>query len=290
AVLATRGYIQRGLRSIHWCPTDRTALAEAEIEYQDDPSPSILVGFPLKRDPGGVLAGLPASAAGAVRALAWTTTPWTLPANRGLMVDPDAEYAIVAVAGHTYLLAAARLAAVSEAAGWSGVQTGRRLKGRELLGIVFEGPWGNDSPIVDGTPFVSMEDGTGLVHTAPGHGKEDFAVGQRAGLEVACPVDEAGRFTAGAEPFVGRSVIDPELNREIIARLASQGRLLAESKLTHAYPHCWRCHQPVIFRATRQWFMIIDHRGHRERALAAIEREVRWEPPSSQNRIRDAVR
>jgi len=283
AALAASGYVQRGLRSIHWCPTDRTALAEAEIEYEDDPSPSLFVGFPLRRDPKGVLGG-PAEA------LAWTTTPWTLPANRGLMVDPGADYVVVENAGRRFLLAAARLTAVAEAAGWKAPTGGARLKGRELMGLVFEAPWGNDSPIVDGTPFVSMEDGTGLVHTAPGHGKEDFTVGQRAGLEVACPVDEAGRFTAGAEPFVGRSVIDPELNREIIDRLRDQGRLVVESTLTHAYPHCWRCRRPVIFRATRQWFMMIDHRGHRDRALAAIEREVRWEPPNSQNRIRDAVR
>jgi isoleucyl-tRNA synthetase len=283
AVLAAGGYVQRGLRSIHWCPTDRTALAEAEIEYQDDPSPSVFVAFPLRRDPRGVLGG-------AAEALAWTTTPWTLPANRGLMVDPAAEYALVEIGERRFLLAQARLAAVGEAAGWKAASPERRLKGSDLLGLVFEGPWGNDAPIVDGTPYVSMEDGTGLVHTAPGHGKEDFAVGARAGLEVACPVDEAGRFTAGAEPFVGRSVIDPELNQEIVARLGEQGRLIAKGSLTHAYPHCWRCHKPVIFRATKQWFMMIDHRGHRERALEAIEQKVRWEPPTSQNRIRDAVR
>ncbi len=283
ATLAQDGYIQRGLRSIHWCPTDRTALAEAEIEYQDDPSPSIVVAFPLRSDPKGVLGG-------AVEALAWTTTPWTLPANRGLMVDPGADYVVAQAGSRRFLLAAARLAEIAEVAGWGAPAPGPRLKGRDLIGLVFEAPWGNDSPIVDGTPFVSMEDGTGLVHTAPGHGKEDFTIGQRAGLEVACPVDEAGHFTAGAEPFVGRSVIDPELNREIIERLRLAGRLLAESKLTHAYPHCWRCRRPVIFRATKQWFMMIDHRGHRERALAAIEQTVRWEPPSSQNRIRDAVR
>jgi isoleucyl-tRNA synthetase len=290
ATLAARGYIQRGLRSIHWCPTDRTALAEAEIEYQDDPSPSIVVAFPLRSDPRGVLATQKPLMPGPHHAVAWTTTPWTLPANRGLMVDPEAEYVEVELQGRLLLLAKARVDSVREAMGQGGVQWGRRWRGRDLLGLVFEAPWGNDSPIVDGTPFVSMEDGTGLVHTAPGHGKEDFTVGQRAGIEVACPVDEAGRFTAGAEPFVGRSVIDPELNREIIDRLRQQGRLVAEGKITHAYPHCWRCRRPVIFRATKQWFMMIDHRGHRERALEAIEREVRWEPPSSQNRIRDAVR
>ena len=283
ATLAAGGYVQRGLRSIHWCPTDRTALAEAEIEYADDPSPSIVVAFPLRRDPSGVLGS-------AAEALAWTTTPWTLPANRGLMVDPGADYVVVEHAGRRYLLAAARLAPLAGAAGWAAPRVAARVKGRALLGLVFEAPWGNDSPIVDGTPYVSMEDGTGIVHTAPGHGKEDFTIGQRSGLEVACPVDEAGRFTAGAEPFVGRSVIDPELNREIVDRLRAAGRLIAESSLTHAYPHCWRCRRPVIFRATRQWFMMIDHRGHRDRALAAIEGEVRWEPPSSRNRIRDAVR
>jgi isoleucyl-tRNA synthetase len=289
AKLAAGGYVQRGLRSIHWCPTDRTALAEAEIEYQDDPSPSIFVAFPLRRDPRQVLASADPLAPGPHHAVAWTTTPWTLPANRGLMVDPGAGYVEVEIAGRLLLLARARVEPLRERMGGD-VRWGRRWQGRDLLGLVFEGPWGNDSPVVDGTPFVSMEDGTGIVHTAPGHGKEDFQVGQRAGLEVACPVDEAGRFTAGAEPFVGRSVIDPELNREIIERLRRDGRLLAEGSLTHAYPHCWRCHRPVIFRATQQWFMIIDHRGHRGRALEAVDREVRWEPASSQNRIRDAVR
>ena len=285
ARLADKGFIQRGLRSIHWCPTDRTALAEAEIEYQDDPSPSILVRFPLRRDPGR---RLPAG----VEALAWTTTPWTLPANLGLMADPAATYAVVRAAGSgaggLFVLAEARLAAVAEAAGWKSYAVEARLAGRDLLGAVFEGPWGNESPVVDGTPFVSLEDGTGLVHTAPGHGKEDFAVGQRAGLGVISPVDEAGRFTAGAEPFVGRSVLD--VNDDIIAWLKERGVLLAASRFTHAYPHCWRCRQPVIFRATEQWFMIIDHAGHRARCLELIDHAVRWEPASAQNRIRESVR
>ena len=135
ATLAAGGYVQRGLRSIHWCPTDRSALAEAEIEYQDDPSPSIVVAFPLRRDPSGVLGG-------AVEALAWTTTPWTLPANRGLMVDPDAEYVIVEEGGRRFLIAGARLAPITERAGWQAPVAGSRFKGRALLGVVFEGPWG----------------------------------------------------------------------------------------------------------------------------------------------------
>ena len=294
AALAAKGFIQRGLRSIHWCPTDRTALAEAEIEYEDDPSPSIFVLFPLRSDPRGVLSGLEGLAA-----VAWTTTPWTLPANLGLMADPSAESVAVRAGGHRFLLAAARLEKVAEVAGWNDAAVERRLKGRQLLGVVCEGPWGGAAPIVDGTPFVSLEDGTGLVHMAPGHGKEDFQVGAREGLAVLCPVDEAGRFTAGAEPFVGRPVLDERddagrvtksVNADIVAWLRERGRILAATSLTHAYPHCWRCRQPVIFRATDQWFMIIDHDHHRERALEVIDHAVRWEPPSSQNRIRDAVR
>ncbi len=283
AALAERGFIQRRLRSIHWCPTDRTALALAEIEYQDDASPSIYVKFPLRRDPRGALAGFPG-----IVALAWTTTPWTLPANLGLMVDPGASYVVVDAGGARHLVAEARVAAVAAAAGWDGPSIVARLPGRELLGLVFEAPWGNDSRVVDGTPYVSMEDGTGLVHSAPGHGKEDFEVGEREGLGMSCPVDEGGRLTAGTEPFVGRSVL--EVDDEIVAWLEGRGRLLAAGRFTHSYPHCWRCLQPVIFRATDQWFMVIDHAGHRGRALDLIERAVRWDPPSSQNRIRESVR
>jgi isoleucyl-tRNA synthetase len=291
AALAARGFIQRGLRSIHWCPTDRTALAEAEIEYEDDPSPSIYVAFPLRSGPPAA-AGAAAPDLAGVSAVAWTTTPWTLPANVGLMVDPDAEYGVVAAAGGRWLVATARLEAVAQAVGWTVAKLETRVRGRALLGAVFENPWGRDSRVVNGMPFVSMEDGTGLVHTAPGHGKEDFLVGQREGLEIPCPVDEAGRFTAGAEPFVGRGVLG--VNDDIVAWLNERGRLLGASTFTHSYPHCWRCHQPVIFRATDQWFMMIDHAPdggatHRDQALAAIE-TVRWDPASSQNRIRESVR
>ena len=282
AALAARGFIQRGLRSIHWCPTDQTALAEAEIEYEDDPSPSIHVAFPLRRDPDGRLKGFPG-----VAALAWTTTPWTLPANLGLMVDPAASYAVVREGDARFLVAEARVAALREAIGWKEAAIEARLPGRELIDLVFEAPWGGDSRVVDGTPYVGLAEGTGVVHTAPGHGKEDFAVGQRAGLGVVCPVDEAGRFTAGAEPFVGRSVLD--VNDDVIAWLRERGRLIHASRFTHSYPHCWRCRRPVIFRATDQWFMIIDHDGHRARALDQIEHAVRWDPPGSKNRIHDAV-
>jgi len=293
ARLAARGYVQRGLRSIHWCPTDRTALAEAEIEYQDDPSPSVYVKFPLRHDASGVLGAHPG-----IAAVAWTTTPWTLPANMGLMVDPGAAYAVLRGPAGPLLVAAARAAAVAEALGLENPEPVATLPGSALLGLVFEGPWERDSRVVDGRPFVSMEDGSGLVHMAPGHGKEDFQVGQRNGLEVLCPVDEGGLFTAEAAPFAGRSVLD--VNDDVLAWLGERGKVLAASTFTHAYPHCWRCRRPVIFRATRQWFLIIDHEpepvaggpgaSHRERSLAAIESQVAWDPPSSKNRIRESVR
>ncbi len=282
AALTARGFVQRGKRSIHWCPTDRTALAMAEIEYQDSPSPSIHVRFPLRRDATGALAAWPAASA-----VAWTTTPWTLPANLGLMVDPHAEYAVVRLAGHVLVLAAARLAPLAELLGGTAEKLGS-VKGRDLVGSIFEAPFGNDSRAVDGTPFVSMEDGTGIVHTAPGHGTEDFIVGQRAGLGLSCPVDEGGRFTAEVGEFAGRSVL--EVNDDIVKWLEARGTLLHASSFTHSYPHCWRCHKPVIFRATDQWFMMVDHDGHRDRCSQLIERAVAWDPPGGQNRIREAVK
>jgi isoleucyl-tRNA synthetase len=282
AALSERGFIQRGKRSIHWCPTDRTALAMAEIEYTDISSPSVYVLFPLRSDPNGVL-----GSSTDVEAVAWTTTPWTLPANLGLMVDPDADYVIARLGDRRLLLARARLAALAERLGVE-AKIERTLQGRSLVGLIFEAPFGNDSRMVDGTPFVSMEDGTGIVHTAPGHGAEDFEVGRRAGLGVVSPVDEAGRFTPEVSRFAGRSVL--EVDADIVSWLGENGRLLAAGELRHSYPHCWRCHRPVIFRATDQWFMIIDHDHHRDRSLAAIDERVRWDPESSQNRIREAVR
>ena len=291
AELAARGFIYRGLRSIHWCPTCGSALAEAEIEYEDDPSPSIFVAFPHRR--GERRQGGPSGVRVAeldrfenLAAVAWTTTPWTLPANLFLMVGPRHEYVVVEADGGTYLLAAARVPALAEAAGWKGTRELARFRGEELLGATFENPMGNPSPFVDGTPYVLLEEGTGIVHSAPGHGKEDFTVGTREGFPALSPVDAYGKFTADAGPWAGKKVF--AANPEIVADLRARGRLVAESSFVHPYPHCWRCKGAVIFRATEQWFMSIDHQGHREKALEAV-RETRWDPPGSRNRITDAV-
>jgi isoleucyl-tRNA synthetase len=292
--LAERGYVYRGLRSIHWCTTDRTALAEAEIEYQDDPGPSVHVAFPLWRGawpasppPGAsedATAGLARRVANPVLVV-WTTTPWTLPANLFVMADPDLEYVALDDGERSLVVAASRAEAVREALGRPLPERGR-MKGADLIGATFENPFGRPSPVLDGRPFVTAEDGTGFVHSAPGHGKEDFQVGQKYGYEALCPVDEGGLMTDEAAPFQGQHVF--KVNDPILAWLDEKGLLLARGTLVHAYPHCWRCHSPVIFRATDQWFMAIDAHGHRTRALAAIE-QTTWDPPSSKNRITAAV-
>ncbi|MGH7725036.1 MAG: isoleucine--tRNA ligase [Candidatus Eiseniibacteriota bacterium] len=292
--LVEGGYIYRGLRSIHWCPTDRTALAEAEIEYQDDPGPSIHVAFPVWRGPWPSTPP-PLADAARTEALAkrfpglvlviWTTTPWTLPANLFVMADPGLEYVVLEDGERLLLVAAARAAAVREATGRV-LPERARLRGEELLGAAFENPWGRLSPVADGRPFVAADEGTGFVHSAPGHGKEDFQIGRKYGFEVLCPVDEGGLMMDEAAPFQGQHV--SKVNDPIIAWLDERGLLLAKTTLVHSYPHCWRCRNPVIFRATDQWFMAIDANDHRHRSLRAID-ATRWDPPSSKNRITAAV-
>jgi len=292
--LVEGGYIYRGLRSIHWCPTDRTALAEAEIEYQDDPGPWVYVQFPMWRGelPGGVSESADPVRTAELRTkfpglavVIWTTTPWTLPANLFVMADPALEYVVLDDGARMLLVAASRADAVREATGRA-LPEKARMKGRDLLGATFENPFGRPSPIVDGRPFVTAEDGSGFVHAAPGHGKEDFQVGKKFGFDAFCPVDEGGVLTDEAAPFQGQHVF--KVNDAIIAWLDERGLALGKGKLTHSYPHCWRCHNPVIFRATDQWFMAIDAHDHRKRALAAIEATA-WDPPSSRNRIASAV-
>ncbi len=292
--LVEGGYVYRGLRSIHWCPTDRTALAEAEIEYEDDPGPSIHVAFPVWQGAWPAMHP-PLAERARTEALAarfpglalviWTTTPWTLPANLFVMADPAIEYLALEDGERTLLVAAARAGVVREAVGRA-LPERARVRGEDLLGVTFENPWGRPSPVVDGRPFVAAEEGTGFVHAAPGHGKEDFQIGRKNGFEVLCPVDEGGVLMEEAAPFQGQHVF--KVNDPIIAWLAERGLLLARATLTHSYPHCWRCRNPVIFRATDQWFMAIDANDHRHRALRAIE-TTRWDPPSSKNRITAAV-
>ena len=314
--LAERGYIYRGLKPVLWCGFCETALADAEVEYESHVSKSIYVRFGVKEDPNGVF-----GRGGDPGILIWTTTPWTIPANMALAVHPDADYVVFEVESARFLVAEPLLGRVlralyppvekdapieraSDADGplysyvynRSGEHSTlnahlvRRLKGSEFEGVVGAHPLFDRESRVVFADYVTMEDGTGIVHTAPGHGKEDFETGVREGLEILCPVDSSGTYTAQAGArFQGARILSGEANDQVIDALREAGALLSLSDFEHSYPHCWRCHNPLLFRATVQWFMSIDHENHRQRALEAVE-NVNWYPPVSMNRIGSMVR
>ena len=281
--LAEKDYIYRGLRPIHWCPTCVTALAISEIEYQEKESSSIIVAFPLKDDPGKVFSGRdPAKSF----VLIWTTTPWTIPANMALVVHPDLDYSVVAADGRSYLLADGLVDPVMKMVGMEGFERVRTVKGRDLEGLICRHPQVDRESPVFLADHVSLEEGTGVVHTAPGHGVEDFGVGVREKLEIFSPVDDEGRFTDQVEEYRGIKVL--EANQRVNDDLREKGVLLYEGSIRHQYPFCWRCHQPLIFRATVQWFMSIDHMDLRKRTLETIS-QIQWVPGHSENRIYGAV-
>lgn len=281
--LAEQGYIYRGLKPIHWCIYDETALAEAEIEYADHTSPSIYVRFPLIRDPNGIF-NSDASEARNCYTVIWTTTPWTIPANLAVAVHPDYDYALVDVDGDRYLLAAELIGRTMAAIGKESYCVAKTVKGSDLEGMVFKHPiYDRDSVLVHAN-YVTLDEGTGVVHTAPGHGREDFETGQQYGLEALNPVDERGVFTHLAGQFEGLH-ITKQGNAAVLQALRDAGHLLASGEVTHSYPHCWRCHKPVVFRTTVQWFMSIDHNGLRERLLEAL-RDVDFYPTvEARNRL-----
>jgi isoleucyl-tRNA synthetase len=280
---AKDGSLYKGLRSVHWCIYCQTALAEAEIEYQDRQSPSIYVTFPLIGDPSRID---PALAGKRVFVLIWTTTPWTLPANLGIAVHPDYEYSAVEVDDQVYLVASALLEDVAQKVGWKQPRVLARFKGEKLDRLAARHPFIDRESLFMLGEHVTLDTGTGAVHTAPGHGYDDYLLGQKYGLEIYSPVDERGRFTQDVEPFAGMQVF--EANRRITEFMRQQGGLLADGAITHSYPHCWRCHNPVIFRATPQWFISMDNTGLRQRALKAME-EVQWLPPWGYDRMRNVV-
>ncbi len=295
--LALKGFIYRGLKPVFWCATCETALADAEVEYEEHTSNSIYVRFPLHHDPMGVFEGVGENVAGHAYAVIWTTTPWTIPANLAIAAHPDAEYAVVRanrVASENveaepsyYLVAVPLVDSVMKAAGVTEYEAVKTLNGAGLQGLVFRHPlFHRTSPIVL-ADYVTMDAGTGLVHTAPGHGKEDFETGLKYGLEVLTPVDAAGRYTVqageyGDTKFEGLRVTtwgdkkgqDAEANPVILNALREAGNLLNASKFEHSYPHCWRCHSPLIFRATVQWFMNIDHEVEEEEKRRGGEEET----------------
>ncbi|MDI3327449.1 MAG: isoleucine--tRNA ligase [Alicyclobacillaceae bacterium] len=278
--MAKKGYIYKGLKPVYWCPSCETALAEAEIEYRDKVSPSMYVKFPVVDAKGT------GSAEGA-SVLIWTTTPWTLPANQAVAVGPGISYVLAEVGSERWITAKERLKAVLEEAGLdpAGVRILQAFAGTELEGWVLRHPFYADRrvPVVLGD-HVTLEAGTGAVHTAPGHGMEDYAVGLKYGLAIVAPVDDRGRFTEQAPPFEGQFYADA--NPAIADLLRREGALAAEGEIVHQYPHCWRCKNPVIFRATEQWFASIDQ--FRSELLEEIER-VNWIPTWGKQRIHNMI-
>ncbi len=294
ARILARGHVTRGFKPVHWCFDCGSALAEAEIEYQDKDSPAIDVAFDAV-DGRALAARFGAEAGDAIVAVPiWTTTPWTLPANQAVAIHPGVEYALVegpARGGRRVLLVLA--AALAEPASKRyGMQTGVVLghaKGARLAPppggepVLLRHPFlAREVPLILGE-HVSAEDGTGAVHTAPGHGQEDFIVGQQYGLAVVNPVDGRGVFLPDTGFFAGQHVW--KANAAIVELLARRGVLLAHRNVRHSYPHCWRHKTPVIFRATPQWFIGMDVAGLRGDALAAIEHEVEWFPGWGRARI-----
>jgi isoleucyl-tRNA synthetase len=307
---AERGFLFRGKKPVYWCTTDRTALAEAEVEYEDHTSPSIHVAFDLVSPlPDPRLAGRKA------RIVIWTTTPWTLPANLAVAAHPQFTYVAYDLDGSVVVVAKDLLSQFLEAleprhangaphkhspeaheaatggGGQRAVDPKRILatfEGKALEGLKYRHPFmERECPIILGE-HVTLEAGTGLVHTAPGHGQEDYQVGLKYGLEVLNPVDGAGRFTSEAGKYAGKEIFAS--NTEIVKDLHASGHLLSDPRATlkHSYPHCWRCHNPVVFRATDQWFLSLDHRDLRQKALAEIEK-VSWIPRWGRDRIYNMI-
>ncbi len=285
ADLVGKGYVYKRLRPIHWCYENRTALAEAELEYETIASPAVYVKFPMVDDLRDLF---PRVGPEPLSMLIWTTTPWTLPANLAIALAEMAEYAAIRYPDpvtrrtETVVLADDLVGPVMRKLGIEGYERLGTCRGKSLEGRRYRHFFsGRLCPIVL-APYVSLEDGTGCVHTAPGHGREDYETALAYKLEVFSPVDDAGRLTAEAGEFAGLHVFDAD--PKIVERLRQMGHLLLSESITHSYPHCWRCKRPVIFRATEQWFISVEHRNLRAEMLAAIGK-VQWLPEWGQARI-----
>lgn len=286
--LVERGFIYRGLRPVLWSPTVQTALADTEIVYQPYVSTAIYVAFALREDPDGVFAGLTN-----VYTVIWTTTPWTIPANLAVAFHPNLTYVVAKVGDRHYVVQKDLFGRTAETVGWTGAQVVREFVGRDAENAIFWHPFAERPSRVVLADYVTTEEGTGVVHTAPGHGRDDFYTGQKYGLPVLNPVDAAGRFTDEAGEFAGLHYKRDE--KAILERLQAAGALLHASEYHHSYPHAERDNKPVIFRATEQWFIALDHENLRERMLAALDvpegqpGHILFEPASGRARLRGMI-
>lgn len=281
--MAQKGYIYKGLKPVYWCSTCETALAEAEVEYQEAKSDSLYVKFQLKDDPKGILTGL--APADKIYFVIWTTTTWTLPANLAICLNPHFDYVLLETEGEYFVLAKDLVEEVMSTVGRSYGKVVATFKGEELEGIDCQHPFIDRSSVVILGDHVTLDAGTGCVHTAPGHGLEDFEIGRKYKLPILNPVDSKGIFTAEAGKFAGLPVT--ESTKPIVAELKEQGALLHFSTITHQYPHCWRCKEPILFLATEQWFASVE--AFRDQALEAI-RKVKWYPAWGEVRITAMVK
>ncbi len=291
------GYVYKGKKPVYWCAHDATALAEAEVEYENHVSPSVYVRFRVRDDK----AKLPASLKDKnVYFVIWTTTPWTLPANLAITVHPELEYVafgvttdVASAPGETsspvedvYIVAQTLLEGLRDPAqglpGWNEGHSITSMKGKTLEGIVTQHPFYQRDSVITLGDYVTTDIGTGCVHTAPGHGADDYQTGERYGLEVYSPVDRYGKFTKDVEFFGGKFVFDA--NKDIVEKLKETGALLKQLDYPHSYPHCWRCKKPVITRATEQWFISVEKHDLRKNALKAID-SVAWIPSWGKDRI-----
>jgi len=264
--LVKKGYVYRGRKPINWCIRCETALAEAEVEYADHTSPSVYVKF---KSPKGFL-------------VIWTTTPWTLVSNVAIAVHPKFNYSVVEVDGETLIVAEDLVVSTMEAAGIAQYKTTGTIKGTELEGLVCHHPFIDRESVVVLADYVSSEEGTGCVHTAPGHGQEDYRTGLKYKLPMIMPVDSKGKFDDTTAEFSGMEVF---LANDLILQRLKEGKyLLASDSISHSYPHCWRCKNPVITRATNQWFINVDHNNLRKKSLEMIKR-VSWVPKIGESRI-----
>lgn len=283
ATFVEKGYIYKGLKPVHWCISCQTALAEAEVEYENHTSPSIYVKFPVVSD----LSFLNPDLAGKkIFVIIWTTTPWTLPANLGVAFNSHLEYSAVEVGEEVYIMASDLIEATAKQCGFTPRRVIAKFPGSRLERLKARHPFlERDSLFVLGD-HVTLEQGTGCVHTAPGHGHEDYVTGKLYGLDIYCPVNSLGQFVEGTEFFAGMNVF--KANPSVVELLRAKGALLASENLAHSYPHCWRCHNPVIFRATSQWFISMEYANLRQLSLEEI-RKVRWIPEWGEERISNMV-
>jgi isoleucyl-tRNA synthetase len=286
------GFVYKGLRAVYWCMHDETALAEAEVEYENHTSPTVFVKYALLDDPAGIDAAL---AGKKVSTIIWTTTPWTLPASMAVAFHPDEEYVALESGGEVYIVASRLANDVAAKCGLAETTELAHFPGRKMERLLFQHPFLDRKILGVLADYVTMDTGTGVVHTAPSHGAEDFITGVKYGLDATSNVDEKGILRNGLPEYTGKRVWDANL--PIMDLLRSRGALLHSEKVEHSYPHCWRCHNPVIFRATEQWFISMETpmpggKGKddnlRTRTLEEIK-GVKWDPAWGEERLSNMI-